>query len=156
MKVLTLLEEWALCPRVPLSSVASCDPCHHLIGTPPPIFAGFSSLLGSCPQGGHCGREVQKAHPLPSSLQVVASNPYLGDGRGAASLRLLKVMHQNIHPSLGQRWETTMPVLLEYLDGEAREAGSPIATPDPACTQCATRVGRNKPSCNLRKGLDGS
>lgn len=44
-------------------------------------------------------------------------------------MRLLKVMHQNIHPSLGQRWETTMPVLLEYLDGEAREAREPDSHP---------------------------
>lgn len=67
----------------------------------------------------------------PSSplLQVVSSNPYLGDGRGAASLRLLKVMHRNIHPLLGQRWETTMPVLLEYLDGEASETKKPISHP---------------------------
>jgi hypothetical protein len=55
--------------------------------------------------------------PLP---QVVSSNPYLGDGRGAASLRLLKVLHGSIHPLLGQRWEITVPLLLEYLDGEAR------------------------------------
>lgn len=67
--------------------------------------------------------------PLPPPLQVVSSNPYLGDGRGAASLRLLKVMHQNIHPLLGQRWETTMPVLLEHLDGEARETKEPISHP---------------------------
>lgn len=58
---------------------------------------------------------------MTTRLLVVASNPYLGDGRGAASLRLLKVMHQNIHPSLGQRWETTMPVLLEYLDEHTEE-----------------------------------
>lgn len=59
----------------------------------------------------------------------MSSNPYLGDGRGAASLRLLKVMHQNIHPFLGQRWETTMPMLLEYLDGEACEAQEPLSHP---------------------------
>ncbi|XP_063120748.1 maestro heat-like repeat-containing protein family member 1 isoform X9 [Rattus norvegicus] len=58
---------------------------------------------------------------LTTRLLVVSSNPYLGDGRGAASLRLLKVMHQNIHPLLGQRWETTMPVLLEYLDEHTEE-----------------------------------
>ncbi|XP_029386983.1 maestro heat-like repeat-containing protein family member 1 isoform X2 [Mus pahari] len=58
---------------------------------------------------------------MTTRLLVVSSNPYLGDGRGAASLRLLKVMHQNIHPLLGQRWETTMPVLLEYLDEHTEE-----------------------------------
>ncbi|XP_029325466.1 maestro heat-like repeat-containing protein family member 1 isoform X5 [Mus caroli] len=59
---------------------------------------------------------------MTTRLLVVSSNPYLGDGRGAASLRLLKVMHQNIHPFLGQRWETTMPVLLEYLDEHTEES----------------------------------
>lgn len=58
---------------------------------------------------------------MTTRLLVVSSNPYLGDGRGAASLRLLKVMHQNIHPLLGQRWETTMPVLLEHLDEHTEE-----------------------------------
>lgn len=33
---------------------------------------------------------------------------------------------------------------------------SPLATPDPTSTQYAVRVERNDPSCNLRKGLDGS
>lgn len=59
---------------------------------------------------------------MTTRLLVVSSNPYLGDGRGAASLRLLKVMHQNIHPFLGQRWETTMPMLLEYLDEHTEES----------------------------------
>ncbi|XP_051015759.1 maestro heat-like repeat-containing protein family member 1 [Acomys russatus] len=58
---------------------------------------------------------------MTTRLLVVSSNPYLGDGRGAASLRLLKVMHRNIHPLLGQRWETTVPVLLEYLDEHTAE-----------------------------------
>uniref|UniRef100_A0A8C0L568 Maestro heat like repeat family member 1 n=1 Tax=Canis lupus dingo TaxID=286419 RepID=A0A8C0L568_CANLU len=58
--------------------------------------------------------------PLPTVLpQTVSSHPYLGDGRGAASLRLLNVLHRNIHPLLGQRWATTIPLLLEHLDGEA-------------------------------------
>lgn len=61
---------------------------------------------------------------MTTRLLVVSSNPYLGDGRGAASLRLLRVMHWNIHPSLGQRWETTMPVLLEYLDEHTEETMS--------------------------------
>lgn len=54
-----------------------------------------------------------------ASLQVVSSSPYLGDGRGVAALRLLSVLHPNIHPLLGQHWETTVPLLLGYLDGEA-------------------------------------
>ncbi|XP_063087331.1 maestro heat-like repeat-containing protein family member 1 isoform X5 [Cavia porcellus] len=67
---------------------------------------------------------------LPSSyavitrLLVVSSSPYLGNGRGAASLRLLKVLQQNIHPLLAQRWETTIPLLLEYLDEHTEETFS--------------------------------
>lgn len=118
--MLTLIEEWALCPEFP---------CHHLIGIPsPPPPSSLLVFLHSWEAGphvGHCGWQVQVGPCLGSPflplLQVVSSNPYLGDGRGAASLRLLKVMHQNIHPLLGQRWETTVPVLLEYLDGKASE-----------------------------------
>ncbi|XP_064443774.1 maestro heat-like repeat-containing protein family member 1 isoform X13 [Mirounga angustirostris] len=59
---------------------------------------------------------------LPPVLrQTVSSNPYLGDGRGAAALRLLNVLHHSIHPSLGQRWATTIPLLLEHLDGCTEE-----------------------------------
>lgn len=46
-------------------------------------------------------------------------------------MRLLKVMHRSIHPLLGQRWETTMPVLLEYLDGESSKTEEPISHPPP-------------------------
>nr|XP_044999185.1 maestro heat-like repeat-containing protein family member 1 isoform X3 [Jaculus jaculus] len=55
-------------------------------------------------------------YAVTTRLLVVSSSPYLGDGRGAAALRLLKVMHRDIHPLLGQRWEKTVPLLLEYLD----------------------------------------
>ncbi|XP_035296589.1 maestro heat-like repeat-containing protein family member 1 isoform X10 [Cricetulus griseus] len=58
---------------------------------------------------------------MTTRLLAVSCKPYVGDGRGAASLRLLKVMHRSIHPLLGQRWETTMPVLLEYLDEHTEE-----------------------------------
>uniref|UniRef100_A0A8C6W8Z7 Maestro heat-like repeat family member 1 n=1 Tax=Nannospalax galili TaxID=1026970 RepID=A0A8C6W8Z7_NANGA len=60
-------------------------------------------------------------YAVTTRLLVVSSNPYLGDGRGAASLRLLKVLHWNIHPLLGQHWETTVPVLLQYLDEHTEE-----------------------------------
>ena len=50
----------------------------------------------------------------------MSSSPYLGDGRGAASLRLLSALHRDIHPMLGQRWATAIPLLLEHLDGEAQ------------------------------------
>ncbi|XP_073925547.1 maestro heat-like repeat-containing protein family member 1 isoform X3 [Castor canadensis] len=60
-------------------------------------------------------------YAVTTRLLVVSSNPYLGDGRGAASLRLLKVLHGSIHPLLGQRWEITVPLLLEYLDEHTKE-----------------------------------
>ncbi|XP_021544524.1 maestro heat-like repeat-containing protein family member 1 isoform X3 [Neomonachus schauinslandi] len=55
-------------------------------------------------------------YAITTRLLTVSSNPYLGDGRGAAALRLLNVLPHSIHPSLGQRWATTIPLLLEHLD----------------------------------------
>lgn len=55
-------------------------------------------------------------YAIATRLLAVSSSPYHGDGRGAASLGLLNVLHRDIHPSLGQRWATTIPLLLEYLD----------------------------------------
>lgn len=53
--------------------------------------------------------------------QTVSSQPYVGDGRGAASLRLLSALHCSIHPLLGQRWATTIPLLLEHLNEYTEE-----------------------------------
>ncbi|XP_039701995.1 maestro heat-like repeat-containing protein family member 1 isoform X3 [Pteropus medius] len=55
-------------------------------------------------------------YAIATRLLAVSSSPYHGDGRGAASLGLLNVLHRDIHPLLGQRWATTIPLLLEYLD----------------------------------------
>ncbi|XP_032171625.1 maestro heat-like repeat-containing protein family member 1 isoform X3 [Mustela erminea] len=55
-------------------------------------------------------------YAITTRLLTVASQPYVGDGRGAASLRLLNALHRSIHPLLGQRWATTVPPLLEHLD----------------------------------------
>lgn len=60
-------------------------------------------------------------YAIATRLLAVSSNPYLGDGRGAASLGLLNVLHRDIHPLLGQRWATTIPLLLEYLDEHTEE-----------------------------------
>ncbi|XP_069322860.1 maestro heat-like repeat-containing protein family member 1 isoform X2 [Eulemur rufifrons] len=60
-------------------------------------------------------------YAVTTRLLVVSSNPYLGDGRGAASLRLLNILHRSIHPLLGRRWETTIPLLLGYLDEYTEE-----------------------------------
>ncbi|XP_054446562.1 maestro heat-like repeat-containing protein family member 1 isoform X2 [Pteronotus mesoamericanus] len=74
--------------------------------------AGADALLIQC--------DGNVALPSPfaiaTRLLTVSSRPYLGDGRGAASLRLLSVLHRDIHPLLGPRWATTVPLLLEHLD----------------------------------------
>ncbi|XP_045417179.1 maestro heat-like repeat-containing protein family member 1 isoform X3 [Lemur catta] len=88
-----------------------------------------SCRLGSGSQAGFRATVPRLLSPvnLPSPyavttrLLVVSSNPYLGDGRGAASLRLLNILHRSIHPLLGRRWETTIPLLLGYLDEYAEE-----------------------------------
>ncbi|XP_075405229.1 maestro heat-like repeat-containing protein family member 1 isoform X2 [Tenrec ecaudatus] len=54
-------------------------------------------------------------YAIATRLLVVSSDPYVGDGRGVASLRLLHVLHHHIHPLLGPRWETTVPLLLQHL-----------------------------------------
>lgn len=60
---------------------------------------------------------------LPDT-QVVSSQPYLGDGRGAAALRLLNVLHSSIHPTLGPLWNAAIPPLVEHLEGTARIWGT--------------------------------
>ncbi|XP_059758346.1 maestro heat-like repeat-containing protein family member 1 isoform X9 [Balaenoptera ricei] len=60
-------------------------------------------------------------YAMTTRLLAVSSSPYLGDGRGAASLRLLSVLRRDIHPVLGQRWATAIPLLLEHLDGYTEE-----------------------------------
>ncbi|XP_029779511.1 maestro heat-like repeat-containing protein family member 1 isoform X3 [Suricata suricatta] len=60
-------------------------------------------------------------YAITTRLLTVSSNPYLGDGRGAASLRLLNILHSDIHPLLGHRWATTIPLLLEHLDEHTEE-----------------------------------
>ncbi|XP_010628834.1 maestro heat-like repeat-containing protein family member 1 isoform X2 [Fukomys damarensis] len=64
---------------------------------------------------------IPSPYAVTTRLLVVSSSPYLGNGRGAVSLRLLKVLQQNIHPLLAQRWETIIPLLLEYLDEHTEE-----------------------------------
>lgn len=101
-------------------------------GTPGRIW-GAVSLGPPCPDlGVHARPQVEHCgpgrwwRPQLCLLQVVSSNPYVGDGRGAASLRLLSVLHQDIHPALGQRWATAIPLLLEHLDGEAQGWALPL------------------------------
>ncbi|XP_059971564.1 maestro heat-like repeat-containing protein family member 1 isoform X2 [Mesoplodon densirostris] len=60
-------------------------------------------------------------YAMTTRLLAVSSSPCLGGGRGAASLRLLSVLHRDIHPALGPRWATAIPLLLEHLDGYTEE-----------------------------------
>ncbi|XP_058515412.1 maestro heat-like repeat-containing protein family member 1 isoform X1 [Ochotona princeps] len=60
-------------------------------------------------------------YAVTTRLLVVSANPYLGDGRGTASLRLLHVLHPNIHPLLGQYWDSAVPLLLKHLDEHTEE-----------------------------------
>uniref|UniRef100_A0A8D0HKP0 Maestro heat like repeat family member 1 n=1 Tax=Sphenodon punctatus TaxID=8508 RepID=A0A8D0HKP0_SPHPU len=53
-------------------------------------------------------------YALTARLLVVASWPYLGDGRGAAALRLLNGLQPNIHPVCWHRGEG-LPVLIAVL-----------------------------------------
>ncbi|KAM6445551.1 maestro heat-like repeat-containing protein family member 1 isoform 2-T2 [Rhynochetos jubatus] len=55
-------------------------------------------------------------YALTTRLLVVSSQPYAGDGRGAAALRLLGALHRSVHPALGQRWSRALPLLLEHIE----------------------------------------
>uniref|UniRef100_A0A8C8RI83 Maestro heat like repeat family member 1 n=1 Tax=Pelusios castaneus TaxID=367368 RepID=A0A8C8RI83_9SAUR len=61
-------------------------------------------------------------HALLARLLTVSSQPYLGDGRGAAALRLLNVLHLNIHPELGQLWAKKIPPLVEHLEANTEKS----------------------------------
>uniref|UniRef100_A0A8C3SIU8 Maestro heat like repeat family member 1 n=1 Tax=Chelydra serpentina TaxID=8475 RepID=A0A8C3SIU8_CHESE len=62
---------------------------------------------------------------LMARLLTVSSQPYLGDGRGAAALRLLNVLHLNIHPKLGRLWKKKIPHLVEHLEANTEKSLSP-------------------------------
>ncbi|KAM9198525.1 maestro heat-like repeat-containing protein family member 1 isoform 2-T2 [Dugong dugon] len=65
--------------------------------------------------------KLPSPYAITSRLLVVSSDPYVGDCRGVASLRLLHVLHHHIHPLLGPRWETTVPQLVQHLDERTEE-----------------------------------
>uniref|UniRef100_A0A8U7NX32 Maestro heat like repeat family member 1 n=1 Tax=Corvus moneduloides TaxID=1196302 RepID=A0A8U7NX32_CORMO len=60
--------------------------------------------------------------PLFPLFQVVSSQPFLGNGRGAAALRLLQALR--LHPDLENLWNKEIPLLLEHLE-EGSGMGSP-------------------------------
>ncbi|KFP71615.1 Maestro heat-like repeat-containing protein family member 1, partial [Acanthisitta chloris] len=57
-------------------------------------------------------------HALSTRLLVVSSQPYLGDGRGPAALRLLHVLRCSVHPNLENLWGKKIPLLVEHLEGK--------------------------------------
>ncbi|XP_010287146.1 PREDICTED: LOW QUALITY PROTEIN: maestro heat-like repeat-containing protein family member 1, partial [Phaethon lepturus] len=55
-------------------------------------------------------------YALTTRLLVVSSQPYVGDCRGMAALRLLNVLHCSIHPALDQLWSKKVPLLVEHIE----------------------------------------
>lgn len=90
---------------------------------------GATHLVGGCCSPGRARAPTPQAPCLP---QTVASSPYVGGGRGVASLRLLSVLHQNIHPLLGQQWAAAIALLLKCLDGKAPGGGRCLSICGPA------------------------
>ncbi|XP_038615875.1 maestro heat-like repeat-containing protein family member 1 isoform X1 [Tachyglossus aculeatus] len=59
---------------------------------------------------------------LKTRLLIVSSHPFLGEGRGVASLRLLGALHLNIHPAVGPRWKKTIPALVDFLEENTEDS----------------------------------
>ncbi|KAM9304369.1 maestro heat-like repeat-containing protein family member 1 isoform 2-T2 [Morus bassanus] len=55
-------------------------------------------------------------YALMTRLLVVSSQPYVGDCRGTAALRLLNVLHYSVHPALDQLWSKKVPLLVEHIE----------------------------------------
>uniref|UniRef100_A0A670J0H4 Maestro heat like repeat family member 1 n=1 Tax=Podarcis muralis TaxID=64176 RepID=A0A670J0H4_PODMU len=68
------------------------------------------------------GATLPTPHALLARLLVVSSQPYVGEGRAAAVLRLLNVLHLSIHKALGPLWGKRIPALVEHLEGKGEEA----------------------------------
>ncbi|XP_061463180.1 maestro heat-like repeat-containing protein family member 1 isoform X2 [Rhineura floridana] len=66
------------------------------------------------------GANLPSPYTLMARLLVVASQPYVGEGHGAAALRLLNVLHLNVHKALGQLWGKKIPALVEHLEANTK------------------------------------
>ncbi|XP_039177275.1 maestro heat-like repeat-containing protein family member 1 isoform X3 [Crotalus tigris] len=62
------------------------------------------------------GGNLPSPHALMSRLLIVASQPYLGEGRGAGALRLLLVLRLSVHPAAEPLWSSKVPALLQHLE----------------------------------------
>uniref|UniRef100_UPI00398F5B22 maestro heat-like repeat-containing protein family member 1 n=1 Tax=Pristiophorus japonicus TaxID=55135 RepID=UPI00398F5B22 len=65
---------------------------------------------------------LPRAQALLTRLLVVSSCPYQGGGRGAAALRLMRVLSVNIHPATARGWEEELPSLVEELLTNSKES----------------------------------
>lgn len=79
------------------------------------------SLLGSGrPLGTGTCSSWRGLGPATSFLspQVVSAQPFQGEGRGAAALRLLNILQVSIHKTLEPLWNTMIPALVEEVEGK--------------------------------------
>ncbi|XP_033011908.1 maestro heat-like repeat-containing protein family member 1 isoform X3 [Lacerta agilis] len=70
------------------------------------------------------GATLPTPHALLARLLVVSSQPHVGEGRAAAVLRLLNVLHLSVHKALGPLWGKQIPALVEHLEGKANTKAS--------------------------------
>ncbi|XP_062822975.1 maestro heat-like repeat-containing protein family member 1 isoform X2 [Anolis carolinensis] len=61
-------------------------------------------------------------YALTVRLLVVSSQPYLGEGRGSACLRLLNVLQLSVHKDLKPLWSRKIPALVEHLEANTTES----------------------------------
>ena len=55
---------------------------------------------------------------LIADLQVMTGCPLPGGGRGGHALKLLKALSLILQPTLVEMWNTVIPKLGQYLEGE--------------------------------------
>uniref|UniRef100_A0A8D2IWM4 Maestro heat like repeat family member 1 n=1 Tax=Varanus komodoensis TaxID=61221 RepID=A0A8D2IWM4_VARKO len=89
----------------------------HLTGALAPLCRSLIYLAGQ-------RQEEDEALALPSLCrQVVASRPHAGEGRAAAALRLLAVLHRSLHKALQPLWSEEIPALVGHLEGKGGSGG---------------------------------
>uniref|UniRef100_A0A8D2IYX6 Maestro heat like repeat family member 1 n=1 Tax=Varanus komodoensis TaxID=61221 RepID=A0A8D2IYX6_VARKO len=108
----------------------------HLTGALAPLCRSLIYLAGQRQE------EDEAAFQLPSDghglalpslcRQVVASRPHAGEGRAAAALRLLAVLHRSLHKALQPLWSEEIPALVGHLEGKGGSGGR-LASREPSC-----------------------
>nr|XP_056710567.1 maestro heat-like repeat-containing protein family member 1 [Euleptes europaea] len=100
----------------------------HLTGALAPLCRSLVHLAVKRQEEGqkdfqlHCDTNGNLPSPcaLMARMLVVASQPYRGEGRGAAALRLLSVLPLSIHPTLEPFWGKKLPELVEHLEANTK------------------------------------